>query len=214
MVRLVEKGGQGVRVRRLGGDRAGEIQLTRFLRNEKVTIDEMLTEACQRTAERSAGRDVMVIQDTTVVRWQGGGGDYLHVAVALDATDGAILGLVDGQFLRRTAERKAQRREMPVEEKESFRWLQAVDQAASICAGADRIIAVSDRESDIYEALPGAPTASICGSGRRRIAAWRMADSCSQPSMPWARRAGPRSNCRLSPAGASGPRNWPCASPP
>lgn len=140
-------------MRRLGGNRAGEIRLTRFLRNDAVTTGEMLAEAGRRTAERSAGRDVMVIQDTTVVRSEGGGGDYLHVAVALDATDGAILGLVDGQFLRRTAGRTARRRAVPVEEKESFRWLQAADQAASICAGADRLVVVSDREGDIYEAF-------------------------------------------------------------
>jgi hypothetical protein len=142
-----------LRVRRLGGDRAGEIRLTRFLRNDAVTIEEMLGEAGRRTAERCAGRDVLVIQDTTVIRSQGGGGDYLHAVIALDAVDGAILGLVDGQFLRRGSGRKALRREMPVEEKESFRWLEGADQAASVCAGARRITVVADREGDIYEAF-------------------------------------------------------------
>jgi hypothetical protein len=118
-----------------------------------VTIEEMLSEAGQRTAERCRGRDVLVIQDTTVLRSQGGGGDYLHAVVALDAEDGAILGLVDGQFLRRSSGRKALRRNMPVEEKESFRWLEGADQAASVCAAAQRVTVVSDREGDIYEAF-------------------------------------------------------------
>ncbi len=73
--------------------------------------------------------------------------------MALDAQDGAILGLVDGQFLRRGSDRRALRRSAPVEEKESFRWLQGADQAASVCAGARRITVVSDREGDIYEAF-------------------------------------------------------------
>ncbi len=142
-----------MRVRRLGGDRAGEIRLTRFLRNGAVTVQEMAAQAGMQTSRRCQGRDVLVIQDTTVIRSQGGGGDYLHAVMALDARDGAILGLVDSQFLQRASGRTAQRRALPVEEKESFRWLQGADQAASVCAGAQRITVVSDREGDIYEAF-------------------------------------------------------------
>lgn len=146
-------GGRKVRVRALGGDRAGEIRLFRFLRNRSVTIEEMLAEAGRRTGERCRDRDVLVLQDTTVVRSEGGGGDYLHAAVALDAQDDAILGLVDGQFLSRQSGRKAERRSLPIEEKESFRWLETADQAASVCAGARRITVIADREGDIYEAF-------------------------------------------------------------
>jgi hypothetical protein len=151
--RLVALGGQGVRVRRLGGDRAGEIRLTRFLRNDAVTPDEMVAEAARRTAERCIGREVLVIQDTTVIRSAGGGGDYLHAVLALDAADGGILGLVDGQLLSRSEGRKGRRRSLPIEEKQSFRWLEGADRAASVCAGAARITVVSDREGDIYEAF-------------------------------------------------------------
>jgi len=113
----------------------------------------MSAQAGRLTSERCQGRDVLVIQDTTVTRSEGGGGEYLHAVIALDAGDGAILGLVDGQFLRRASGRKSLRRSLPVEEKESFRWLQGADQAASVCAGARRITVVSDREGDIYEAF-------------------------------------------------------------
>lgn len=129
------------------------MRITRFLRNGSVTIEEMLSEVASRTAKRCGGRDVVVIQDTTVVRSRGGGGDYLHAVVALDAADGAILGLVDGSFLQRSSGRKAERRALPIEEKESFRWLEGAEQAASVCAGAGRITVVADREGDIYEAF-------------------------------------------------------------
>jgi hypothetical protein len=151
--RLVEIGARALRVRRLGGDRAGEIRITRFLRNPKVTIAEMLAEAGHRLSERCLGRDVLVIQDTTVLRSEGGGGDYLHVAIALDEADGALLGLADACFLQRSSGRKAARRNLPIEEKESFRWLEAADQAASVCAGARRVTVICDREGDIYEAF-------------------------------------------------------------
>jgi len=140
-------------VRQLGGDRAGEIRLTRFLRNEAVTCTEMLAEAAERTAERCVGRHVLAIQDTTVLRSQGGGGDYLHAVLALDAQDGAILGLIDSQFLERDGGRRAARRAAMIEEKESFRWLEGADQAASVCAGAACVTVIADRESDIFEAF-------------------------------------------------------------
>jgi hypothetical protein len=54
--RLVETGGRGVRVRQLGGNRAGEIRLTRFLRNEAVTCEAMVAEVAQRTLAQCAGR--------------------------------------------------------------------------------------------------------------------------------------------------------------
>jgi hypothetical protein len=146
-------GGRKLRVRRLGGGRAGEIRLTRFLRNEAVTCSEMLAQAAERTAERCVGRHVLAIQDTTVLRSQGGGGDYLHAVLAVDGQDGAILGLIDGQFLERDGGRRASRRAAPIEEKESFRWLEGADQAASVCAGAASVTVIADRESDIFEAF-------------------------------------------------------------
>jgi hypothetical protein len=137
----------------LGGTRAGEIRLTRLLRNEAFNCEEMLAEAAGRTAERCVGRHVLAIQDTTVLRSEGGGGEYLHVVLALDAQDSAILGLIDGRFLERKEGRRAARRSAPIEEKESFRWLEGADQAASVCAGATSITVIADRESDIFEAF-------------------------------------------------------------
>ena len=113
----------------------------------------MLEEAGRRTSQRCQGRDVLVIQDTTVLASQGGGGDYLHAAIALDEEEGTILGPVDGRFLSRQSGRKGERRSLPIEEKESFRWLETAEQAASVCAGARRITVISDREGDIYEAF-------------------------------------------------------------
>jgi len=113
----------------------------------------MLAHAGERTAGRCAGRHVLAIQDTTVLRSQGGGGDYLHAVLAVDAQDGAILGLIDGRFLERAGGRRAARRAAMIEEKESFRWLEGADQAASVCAGASCVTVIADRESDIFEAF-------------------------------------------------------------
>jgi len=44
---------------------------------------------------------VLAIQDTTVARSGGSGRQYLPAVLAVDAEDGAILGLIDGVFLHR-----------------------------------------------------------------------------------------------------------------
>ena len=153
----METGGRGLRVRRLGGDRAGEIRLTRFLRNGSVTTQEMVVEAAARTGERCAGLHVLALQDTTVVRSQGGGGLYLHPTLAVDAASGAILGLTHAVFLSRSHGRKADRRSKPIVEKESYRWLEAAERSAEACRSAARLTVIGDRENDIFQAFARRP---------------------------------------------------------
>lgn len=157
LARLVETGGRKLRVRRLGADRAGEIRLTRFLRNAAVTPEAMVVEAAKRTGERCAGRHVLAIQDTTVVRSQGGGGLYLHPALAVDAESGAILGLTFASFLSRTQGQKADRRKKPIKDKQSQRWLDAARSSAQVCRSAARLTVIGDRENDIFHAFADRP---------------------------------------------------------
>lgn len=155
--RLVAEGGRGIRIRRLGGDRAGEIKITRFLRNRAVTGAQMFATAAEVTSARCAGRAVLAIQDTTVVKSQGGGGLYLHPTLVVDAEDGSIVGLAHAQFLERARGRKADRRRRPIEDKESRRWLEGAQAAAKVCASAREVTVVADRESDIYSAFARRP---------------------------------------------------------
>jgi hypothetical protein len=155
--RLVSTAGQGVRVRKLGGNRAGEIRLSRFLRNGAVDPQAMIDEAALRTAGRCTDRHILAIQDTTVVRSDGGGGLYLHAMIGVDADDGAIVGAIHGQFLSRDQGKRGTQRARPIEEKESYRWLEGADRAAQVCAAARHITVIADRESDIYEAFTRKP---------------------------------------------------------
>jgi len=155
----MEVGGQGISVRKLGGDRKGEIRITRFLRNGRVSMAEMLAEASRRTQERLAGRHVLAIQDTTVIQSQGGGGHYLHAMIAVDAEDDTIQGVIHGRMMSRSQGAKASRRQRPIEDKESYRWLESADKAAEVCAPARRITVIADREGDIFEAFAHKPAA-------------------------------------------------------
>ena len=117
----------------------------------------MFATAAERTAERCVGRPVLAIQDTTVVRSEGGGGTYLHAVLAVDQESGAILGLISGAFLHRTSGRRDERRAKPTSEKESQRWLSGMTEADRTCAGASSITHIADRESDIYSFFAGRP---------------------------------------------------------
>jgi acetylornithine deacetylase/succinyl-diaminopimelate desuccinylase-like protein len=89
-----------IRVRQLGGDRAGEVRITRFLRNRRVTVGEMFGTAAAHTAGLVAGRHVLAIQDPTSLRGDGAGHSLnLQAMTALDATKLALLGLLHGRML-------------------------------------------------------------------------------------------------------------------
>lgn len=129
--RLVSVGSRGVKVRRLGGSRAGEIRITRFLRNRAVKVEEMIETAAARTCTRVAGRHVLAIQDTTTVRAEEKGRCIaLHPVIAVEAVEGALLGLVDARFFVRTSGKRGQHKDKAFAEKESRRWLDGAESAA------------------------------------------------------------------------------------
>jgi hypothetical protein len=148
-------------------NRARQIQFTRFLRNDAVTAEEIATHAGERTAARAAGRDVVVVQDTSELALGGrqakangygpigkGGavrGLLLHAALAVDAGNGGVIGLVDAKIWNRTGGKVKHRRSRKTTEKESHRWLESTRRAAEVLAEAASITVVSDRESDIYQ---------------------------------------------------------------
>ena len=160
-------------IRRLGGNRALEMQITRFLRNRAVTAREISAHAAAGTAARVAGREVVAIQDTSELALGGrrarangygpvgkGGrvrGLLLHAVLAVDATNGAVLGLVDATVWNRTGGKVSSRRARQTAEKESQRWIDATRRASDVLASACRITSVSDQESDIYEHITSAP---------------------------------------------------------
>ena len=108
--RLVEVGERGIAVRSLGGGRSGEIRLSRFLRNTRVSVAEMMATAGVGTAGRVRGRHVLAIQDTTSLRDDGTRYSLqAHPTIAVDAESGALLGLVHAVILNRKGGAKALR---------------------------------------------------------------------------------------------------------
>lgn len=151
--RLVTHGGKGVSVRQLGGDRAGEMRITRFLHNPRVTLDEMMSTARARTCGQVVGRHVLAIQDTSALRVdEKGVGLSFHPIIAVDADDGLVFGLIDTLFLTRQGGERATRKQREFEKKDSRRWLTGAERASALAeAGAACVTVIEDREGDIYE---------------------------------------------------------------
>ena len=180
---------QAVCLRRLAGDRAREVQFGRWLANDNVTPEILIASACARTGVAATGRHVLAIQDTTELNYQaharrvsglgtvGNGTDvglFLHPLLAIDATDGTCLGLAHVHHWLRTKKASPNYRSLPIEDKESYRWLD-VAAAGKICLSAAAMVTiVADRESDIYEEwarLPDAQTHLLTRACRDRTLA-------------------------------------------
>jgi DDE family transposase len=157
--RLCALGAQGISLRLLGGERAGEVQLGRLLNNPRVTSTEMTATARADLLGRVAGRHVLAIQDSTSLRDDGDKQSlYLHPTIAVDAAAGALLGLLTAAVLERDGRPKEHCNKRSLEEKESCRWVDATRQAEDLlAAGAAAVTMVEDREADFYEAFACRP---------------------------------------------------------
>lgn len=163
-------------LRRLGGDRGGELRIGRFFRNKKVTTAKIVASWSRQTGAACAGRHVLAIDDTcegkfptTAERRRGLGpvgkgnayGLLVHSMIAVDADSGACLGLVGGQIWTRDGVNPIPHRERPLEERESMRWLDAAAQAKRVLKPAAMVTVVDDRESDIYAKWATVPEAGF-----------------------------------------------------
>jgi hypothetical protein len=160
-------------IRKLGETRAGELAIHRFLSAPSVTCQEMLATLAGRTVAATAGRRIVVAQDTTEINFAGreanrrglgpagdgvSAGFFIHPLVAVDSETEAVLGLLDSHiWTRDDAIETAPRRKRAIEDKESIRWLRGVDRAAELLTDAVSVVVVGDRENDIYSCFARRP---------------------------------------------------------
>ncbi|MGH9445568.1 MAG: IS4 family transposase, partial [Terriglobia bacterium] len=143
----------------------------RFFKNREVDMPKLLRSHIESTIERIRTHPVILaVQDTTTLNYtahpaEGVGpinttedsavGLILHDTMAF-TPEGTPLGLLNVQCWARDPEeagKRERRHELPIEEKESFKWLvsyRAVAEAQKLCPDTV-LISVGDREADIYE---------------------------------------------------------------
>ncbi len=75
----------------------------------------------------------------------------MHNTLAI-TPDGLSLGFIDQQvYARKRKSKETSNKKLPIEQKESYRWLKAMQTVNQVNTGETRLITVGDRESDIYE---------------------------------------------------------------
>lgn len=158
--------------RTVGGGRAGEVAMLNFLASPKVTAGGILAPDVALTKAAARGRRVAIPQDTTEVNFSGrdkrrkglgpagngkSPGFFAHAAIAVDADDEAVIGPVSAQIWTRETKETADYTKRAFADKESARWLKGAQDAAEVLNGAEQIIVVGDRESDIYPVFARKP---------------------------------------------------------
>jgi hypothetical protein len=156
----------------LADSRSEALRFGAFLDNAAVSRHEMLVRTSQLTARRAAGRQVVVVSDTSEQNYRrhaaskrgfgtvGNGTDigvFLHPVVALDGVTGDILGLVGAEVINRAPGRVSDHKLRDADDKESRRWLAGVETAGDVLADAAEITMVEDREGDIYDQFARRP---------------------------------------------------------
>jgi len=168
-------------LRRLGGNRGGELQAGRFFANPKVTAAKLVAGWSDRTGTGCAGRHVLAIQDrcevkfpTTAQRRRGLGpvgkgnayGVLVHAMIAVDAPSGSCLGLVGGDVWSRDGVNPTPHRQRPLAERESVHWVSTAQRAKQVLRCAAVVTVVADREADIYPNWASVPDANFHLLGR------------------------------------------------
>jgi hypothetical protein len=160
-------------VRKIGGDRSGEIAVHRFLSSPEVTASEIVETVGVRTGEQCRGLRIVAAQDTTEINFSGRDrarvglgpagdgktpGFFIHGVVAIDAEAEEVIGLLDAAIWTRAADGVTPpRRGRDLAAKESQRWLTAAEVAAARASQARQLIMVGDRENDIYSVMARRP---------------------------------------------------------
>ena len=154
------------------GSRAKTKAAYRFFDNEQTTMEQILKSHYEATAKRIEKHPlVLAVQDTTSLNYSahpatenigpigsspdGAIGLLVHDTMAF-SVDGTPLGLIDVQSWARDPEdfgKKSRRHELPIEDKESYKWHKSFTAAAKVQKKTPntRVVSVGDREADIYE---------------------------------------------------------------
>jgi Transposase DDE domain len=161
--RIVASG--SLQLREIGGARKGEVAAHRYLSSDKISFETILAPHVARTRQAVMGRRVLAVQDTTEVNFSGrdrgrsglgpagdgvAKGFFIHPVVAVDADSEVLLGVAGAKIWTRGNAATPDHKRRGFADKESLRWLQGAECAATLGPEAATVTMVADRESDVY----------------------------------------------------------------
>ena len=140
----------------------------RLLSNAKFSLDKLTEQSRKTTIEKILEHEtVLAIQDTTDINMNGHKkteglgyssehvlGIKVHSCIAV-TPEGLSLGLLDQSYDTREEAKskltKAEKATRPIEEKESYRWLEMLRDSTKDIPDSVNVITICDREGDFYE---------------------------------------------------------------
>ena len=169
-------------IRQLTVDDASAKGFYRFLQNERVSEENIVSNLSANCVAACKGKYVVCIQDTTEINLSShinrinkdddigttnaknkkGLGFLLHPSLVLDAAEGIPYGYADIKVWNRTLEftSKHDRKynTLPIEQKESYKWIEVSKNTKAVLADVVAgMVIVQDREGDIYEQFAVVP---------------------------------------------------------
>lgn len=161
------------------GESWSDVKMTyAFYDNDKIPESQISDCIEKATVERCLRSEtVLNIMDTTSIDFSSsaeglgyldhgkGEGLMVHSSFALNE-QGCPLGLLHQKIWARDKSqmgKKKFRKEKHITEKESYRWIESMQEAENLLSGASLVVHVADRESDIYElfATPRRPGSEL-----------------------------------------------------
>lgn len=149
----------------------------RFFDNSKVSVGKILSPHYESTIKRIQNEKiVLLLQDTSQISYSGrnpvkglgplysekGQGLYIHPLLAV-TPERVCLGVLNARmWAREELGESTKRKQKPIEEKESMKWLEGYRVANEVAQKAfdTQIVTICDREGDIYEIFQEAGEAS------------------------------------------------------
>jgi len=167
-------------IRQIAKDYASQRGWYRFLWNDKTTESEIIKDITGRCSSSVRNRVVLSIQDTTEINLYShrnriqtdsnigttgdfGLGFFIHPSFVLDAISGFPLGFSHIKIWNRPMEQinknGRQYKKLPIQQKESYKWIESSITTKETLAEAETVIIVQDREGDIYDQFATIPDA-------------------------------------------------------
>jgi Transposase DDE domain len=175
---------QTVCLRKLGHQRSGEVRFGRWLRNWRVSVKALIEGVCGGISKRVQGRHVLLLEDTSEINYQahagrveglgkvGNGKDvgfFLHPVLAVDAQEYTCLGLAHLHLWLRSRKKEPGYQKLPIEDKESGRWIEAAQRGLQRTAQAGMATVIADREADIYDMFDRLPDPGNAGTASTHL---------------------------------------------
>jgi hypothetical protein len=152
--------------------RSAKVSACRFFNNARVQIKDLIQCSKDHCGRLCSGKDVIIVHDTTEYNYwhhhkrikegtlgpltnEIGLGYHAHCALVIDAQDDFPLGYSHIQMWVRKQDQpdkyERQYARLPIEQKESYRWIQTIEESNKVLQDAHSRTYIADRECDIYE---------------------------------------------------------------